>query len=158
MENNTKLIMVVIVYPAKGTGTCDSLNIVAKNLIWHRVTLSVKEYLAAKGHMFGPPPGTLGCSLPLIVMAAYKTPGKWDEVVSWPTSAVPQVEPNEVARDHGRETPGDQGICERHWGGKPPGLLWGRQSLHLPIQQSAMEQALCARLDDDGKTTGRWDW
>lgn len=38
-------------------------------------------------------------------------------------------------------------------------LLWGRQpqSLHLPIQQSAMEQALCARLGDAGKTTGRWD-
>lgn len=107
----------MIIYPSKGTGNCDSLNIVAKILIWRRVTLSVKEYLAAKGHMFGPPPGTLGCSLPLTVMAAYKTPGKWDEVVSWPTSVVLQGESNEVARVHRRETPGDQCICERHGGG-----------------------------------------
>lgn len=69
-----------------------------------------------------------------------------------------QGESNEVARVHRRETPGDQCICERHGGGSHLVALGKATSeSSFTIQQSAMEQALCARLGDAGKTTGRWD-
>lgn len=60
----------------------------------------------------------------------------------------------------GERLPGTDVFMESHRDGtEGPWLFWGRQpqNLHLTIQQSATEQALCARLDDAGDKTGKGD-